>query len=136
MKRTAFVMMVITIIAKLFGFAGEIALSYFYGTSSISDAYLISLTIPSVIFSLIGVGISTGYIPIYSNIIKEKSVNYADRFTNNLISFLMVICFIIIIITLIFTEQIVGILASGFTGETLRLTILFTRIAILNLGFT
>jgi putative peptidoglycan lipid II flippase len=128
--------MIITIIAKLFGFAGEIALSYFYGTSSISDAYLISLTIPSVLFSLIGVGISTGYIPVYNNVIKEKGINHADRFTNNLISFLMTLCFIIITLTLIFTKQIVGILASGFTGETLRLTILFTRIAILNLGFT
>ena len=136
MKKTAFILMLITIISKIFGFVGEIALSYFYGASSISDAYLISLTIPSVIFSLIGVGIGTGYIPVYSNIIKEEGINKGHKFTNNLISFLMILCLILIVLTLSFTKGIVNLLASGFTGETLRLTIIFTRIAILSLGFS
>ena len=79
MKKTALILMFITIISKVFGFIGEIVLSYFYGASSISDAYLVSLTIPSVLFSLIGVGISTGYIPVYSSIIKEKGKDRGYR---------------------------------------------------------
>lgn len=62
MKTTAILLMIITIISKVLGFGREITLSYFYGASNISDAYLISLTIPLVIFSFIGIGISTGYI--------------------------------------------------------------------------
>lgn len=136
MKKTALILMFITIISKVFGFIGEIVLSYFYGASSISDAYLVSLTIPSVLFSLIGVGISTGYIPVYSSIIKEKGKDRGYRFTNNLISFLMIICLILIILTLSFTKEIVLLLASGFTGDTLKLAIAFTRIAILSVGFS
>jgi putative peptidoglycan lipid II flippase len=41
MKRTAFAIMIITVMSKLLGFAREIALSYFYGASTITDAYLI-----------------------------------------------------------------------------------------------
>lgn len=62
MKTIAILLMIITIISKVLGFGREITLSYFYGASNISDAYLISLTIPLVIFSFIGIGISTGYI--------------------------------------------------------------------------
>jgi len=68
MKKTALLLMIITIFSKIVGFGRELTLSYFYGASNISDAFLISLTIPNVIFSFIGTGISTGYIPLYSKI--------------------------------------------------------------------
>ncbi len=57
MKKTAIILMFITIISKLFGFGREIALSYIYGASNISDAYLISITIPSVVFGFVSIGI-------------------------------------------------------------------------------
>ena len=68
MKKTALIIMIVTIFSKVVGFGREITLSYFYGASNISDAFLISLTIPSAVFSFIGTGISTGYIPLYSKI--------------------------------------------------------------------
>jgi putative peptidoglycan lipid II flippase len=73
MKKTALVIMIITVISKLLGFGREILLSYFYGASGITDAYLVSLTIPGVIFSLIGVGIGTGFIPMFSRIRQQQS---------------------------------------------------------------
>lgn len=72
MKKTALIIMVLTIASKLIGFLRELTLSYFYGASDISDAYLIALTIPSVIFSFIGTGLVTSYIPLYSSIEQEK----------------------------------------------------------------
>lgn len=35
MKKTAIILMVLTIISKIFGFARELVLSYFYGASNI-----------------------------------------------------------------------------------------------------
>lgn len=136
MKKTAIILMLITIISKIFGFAREITLSYFYGASSISDAYLISITIPAAIFSFIGVGISTGYIPMYSNIESNYGIKESYRFTNNLINILLIICTIIVIIGLLFTEQIVKIFASGFEGETLALAVRFTKISLIGIYFS
>jgi len=48
MKKTALLLMIITILSKIMGFARDITLSYFYGASSITDAYLISITIPNI----------------------------------------------------------------------------------------
>lgn len=134
MKKTAILLMLITVISKIFGFFRDIVLSYFLGTSNISDAYLISLTIPVVIFSFIGKGIETGYIPLYSRI-ENQSHKKAINFTNNLINILLLITMIIATVIFIFTESIVRIFAYGFDEETLNLAVKFTKVTILGIFF-
>ncbi|WZL81007.1 murein biosynthesis integral membrane protein MurJ [Vallitaleaceae bacterium 9-2] len=128
MKKTAFIIIIITILSKIIGFARDIILSYFYGAQAITDAYLISKTIPSVMFMLIGTAIVTGFIPIYTDIEKNNGVRKADQFTSRLINFIFMFCLMIFIIVAIFTPQIVKLFASGFSGEILRMTVNFTRI--------
>lgn len=136
MKKTAVLIMIITIFSKLSGFARDLTLSYFYGASNISDAYLISTTIPGIIFGFIGAGISTGYIPIYSEIENDYGVKEGNEFTSNLINVLLIISTIIIAFGLLFTEQIVKLFASGFEENTLKLAVKFTRIGLLSIYFT
>lgn len=125
--------MILTVGTKILGFAREIILAYYYGASSLSDAYLISLTIPTVIFAFIGVGLKTTYIPIFSKIENEQGEEEANKFTNNIISLLLVISTFIILPVLIFTEPVVKLFASGFDGETLALASTFTQISILSI---
>lgn len=136
MKKTALLLIIITLASKVFGFIRELTLSYYYGTSNISDAYLIALTIPTVIFTFIGTAFSTGYIPMYSKVQKEKGESSADLFTNNLINILFVVFTIFIIAGFVFSPQIVRLFASGFEGDTLNLAIKFTQISIFGMYFT
>ncbi len=136
MKKTALILMVLTVISKVLGLLREVTLSYFYGTSNISDAYLISQTIPVVIFSFVGVGISTGYIPIYTNIEQKQSTEKANHYTNNLFNILVAICILIIIFGVIYARQIVALFASGFDRNTLNLAVFFTRISLISIIFT
>ena len=136
MKKIAILLMIITIFSKIFGFARDIILAYFYGASNISDAYLISLTIPIAIFSFIGRGISTGYIPMYSKIEQQYGEKEGNRYTNNLINILMCTCTIIVLFGLLFTGEIVKLFASGFEGDTLELAVRFTRISLIGIYFT
>ena len=84
MKKTALLVMIITILSKILGFGREMVLSYVYGASAITDAYLISQTIPGVVFGLIGIAIGTGFIPLYSRILNEHGRLEANKYTNNL----------------------------------------------------
>ena len=136
MKKTALLVMIITILSKILGFGREIILSYVYGASAVTDAYLISQTIPSVIFSFISVGIATGFIPFYSRILNEQGQLKANKYTNNLSSALLLLSSIIVVIVLLFTQPIVKIFASGFSGETLELAVGFTRISVFGVYFT
>ena len=79
MKKAALVVMIMTIISKALGFGRETVLSYVYGASAITDAYLISKTIPYVIFSFISAGIATAFLPMYSRILKERGSSEANE---------------------------------------------------------
>lgn len=136
MKKTAIALMIITIVSKLIGFIREITLSYFYGASGISDAYLIALTIPGVIFAFIGTGIATTYIPLYSNIVQEKGEPRANHFTNNIINFVLILCTLVVLLSLVFTVPLVKAFAVGFSGETLKLAVFFTRITLFGIYFS
>lgn len=129
-------LMVIVLLSKIIGFLRDISLSYFYGASNISDVYLIALTIPTVIIGIIGKGIYTGFIPMYTNIEIHEGLEKANQYTNNLVNFVMLLCSGIFLVGIIFTEPIVKLFAAGFTGQTLELAIVFSRITLVSLFFS
>lgn len=128
--------MLITILSKILGFGREITLSYIYGASGISDAYLIAIAIPGVVFGFIAAGLGAGYIPLYSKILQNEGEGQANKFTSNLINVLLIISMITVTIGLLFTDLIVRIFASGFEGETFILAVKFTKISLLAIFFT
>jgi len=136
MKKTAIIIIFLTIFTKLIGFGREIVLSYFYGASTISDAYLIALTIPQTIFAFIGVGIGTGYIPIFNEIEKQKGAKESDKFTNNLIGILLILSTLVVILGYLFAEPLVKLFASGFSGDILDMAIDFTRVSMFAVYFS
>ncbi|TWT07929.1 murein biosynthesis integral membrane protein MurJ [Planococcus sp. CPCC 101016] len=136
MKKAVLLIMILTIFSKFIGFFRDITLSYFYGASGVSDAYLISLTIPTVIFGFVATGISTGYIPMYSRIEEKEGERQSKAYTNNLLNILLVFATVVVILGLIFTEILVRLFASGFTGDILDLAVTFTRISIVGIYFT
>ena len=135
MKKIALILMILTVSSKIIGLFRDIILAYFYGASNVSDAYLISMTIPMVLVAFMWTGISKSYIPVYSTAEKEDSTRIADRMTNNVISFMLIICTCIILITQVYTKPIIKLFALGFEGETLQLTEVFTRISIFSIYF-
>ena len=135
MKKIVFSIMIITMISKIFGFGREMVLSYYFGASSVTDAYLISTSIPLIIFSLVGVGINSAFIPIFTTISEQESKERAFDFTTRLLVFLFIVCIFSYFIILIFTSPIVKVFASGFSGDILRLTVDYTRISALIIYF-
>ena len=128
--------MIITLLSKIFGFGRDITLSYFYGASNISDAYLISRTIPTVLFGFIGTSLITAYIPMLSKIELSSSKEAGHKYTSNLINILVVIIGLIFILVFTFAEGLVNIFASGFQGDTLNIAVSFTRISLMGMFFT
>ena len=136
MKKAIYNIMLITIIAKLFGFGREILLSYFFGAGGISDAYLTAQTIPGTIFQFVGTGLATSFIPVYMKAKLQENSKTADQFTNRVLTAVLVFSTVIIILVWQFAEPLIKVFASGFTGETLRQAALFLRIGIISLYFS
>ena len=134
MKKAVVFLTLFTLLSKTLGFLRDITLSYFFGASPISDAYLIALTIPDSIFSFVVTGLATGYIPISSRIIEDKKA--VNHFTSSLINLLFLICSVIVCICLFLAEPLVRLFAFGFDEETLQLAAKFLRVSIFSIYFT
>ena len=129
-------MVVFTLLAKMLGFVRELLLSYFFGATGMSDAYLISQTIPGTIFQFVGTGLTTCFIPVYYKVLREHDRDECDTFTNKVLTMVLSFSTVIMALVWLFTPVIVKIFASGFTGNTLEMAIVFTRIGICSLYFS
>ncbi|MGL5752566.1 MAG: murein biosynthesis integral membrane protein MurJ, partial [Paraclostridium sp.] len=128
-------LMLVTILAKILGFAREQVLSYAYGLGTYTDVYIMTMSIPNVIFATIGAALSTTFIPIYCDIDKKQGEEEAKKFTNNILSIVFIMCLLISILGIVFTEPLLKVFAFGFEGEKLALAIKFTRILIVSIVF-
>lgn len=134
--KTSYILMVITIISKVFGLIREKALAYFFGASLISDVFLVAFSIPMTLTNVISGATANGYIPIYNDIQEEDSIQEANRFTSNLANIIAIFTFIISIVGILFAKQLVSVMAIGFEGEKLDTAIYMTRVGMLSLCAT
>lgn len=63
---------------------------------------------------------------------KKKALN----FTNNVFNIVIAMCIVLAMLGFIFTEELVKVFAMGFEGQTLKVSIDFTRITIIGIVFT
>lgn len=136
MRNTVLFLMIISLFSKAIGFLREILLSYYYGTSEISDAYLTALIIPTVIFTFIGAALSTSFIPIYNEILKKESLKSANKFMNNLITTFFIASLILAVLGALNAQLLVNLFASGLTDRANELAVFFTQISIFGMIFT
>ena len=135
LKENTIVLMIIIIVAKVVGMFRDIVLANYFGTSSISDAYLIASAIPTLMFSLIGQGLSTAYLPMLNKVRQEKGEDAANTYSNNLSSIAVCLCAIIVLLLELFPKAFIKIFAVGFDSQTVDITLSFIRIAAFTLFF-
>lgn len=121
-NKNIFIVMLVTLAGKFLGFVVDALLAYKYGASYITDAYLIALSIPTIIFASIAGGINTSFIPIFTKIKSRSGLTDAYRFSNNVINVLAIIVIILISFLYFFKENLVLIFAPGFNIEAKILT--------------
>ncbi len=128
MGQTTIILIIITIISKIFGFVRESVMASVIGAGDLKSIYVTATTIPDLMTYTVIVGIVAAYIPIYTKISSEKGELSADDFTSKLINTLMVYGAITFFIIIIFAGPISKLFSPKLSGETLRLAKDFTRI--------
>lgn len=131
---TAVILGLCTILAKLSSFARDIVLSFAYGAGSTSDAYLVAASIPTVLFTGILTAIYTSYIPMYHEI-RVEDKEKINKYTSNVLNAVMVLAALVVIIFLLFRNEVVYLFAAGFEDETFNLTVTLSSISIFAILF-
>ena len=134
--KTAAMMAVLTLGMKILGFLREVLMAGFFGTSYIVDSYVMASAIPGILFAGIFTSVSVSYMPIFSRIVEEKGMEEGNRFTGEAITLASFIALVSAVLGFIFAEEVVAVLAKGFTGETATLTAFYLRITFFYVIFT
>lgn len=133
--KSTFIIMIVSLVSKLLGFVRDMLIANNFGVGMYTDAYNIAVTIPETIFTLVGLAISTAFLPMLSKIQAKKGKKEMYDFANNVINILFIVSLIFFVVTSIFSKEIVSILAKGFSEEALNLAVRLTKITLLNLLF-
>jgi putative peptidoglycan lipid II flippase len=128
--RSALIIIIITLISKLLGFVREMVIAAGFGASSSTDAYLIALTIPAVLFASCSRSVQTAFIPLFNEMLLKESKEEALKFSNSVINIVSLSLFLISGCAFIFMPQITMLLSPGFKGEIYHLAIILARIMI------
>jgi putative peptidoglycan lipid II flippase len=133
--KATFIVMLMTILSRVIGFGRDILAAYNFGVEGSYDIYVASVAIPESVFMIVGLAISTTFIPMLSEIKHNKSKEEMFSFANNVINILSILSIFVIILGLIFTKEIVNIFVPNFSNEQMELTIFLTRITLINIIF-
>jgi len=133
--KATFIVMVMTILSRVIGFGRDILAAYHFGVEGSYDIYVASVAIPESVFMIVGLAISTTFIPMLSEIKHNKSKEEMFSFANNVINILSILSIFVIILGLIFTKEIINIFVPNFSNEKMELTIFLTRITLINVIF-
>jgi putative peptidoglycan lipid II flippase len=104
----------------ILGFAMQLLVAYYFGTSMERDAYFAAIIIPVYLTSIMNV-IGMIFLPIYVDIVAKHSESEADGFFHNTLSMFAVIIVIIIIAIAIFAHNVLKVTAPGFENEQMML---------------
>lgn len=124
--KTAIVLAAIALLGKVFGFVRELLLANYFGTDSVIDIYIMSITIPTILFGFLP-ALGIGYTPLFFEIQGEKKKN---SFTNNVLCLSILFALLCVSLTYVFSEEIVHIVASGFSAGALAQTVSFLKVTI------
>lgn len=131
--KSAVLLMILTVVGKFFGFAREMTQAYFFGATVYTDAYLVAMTIPSVLFLSVSGAINNVFIPVYDNFRsqgRDKALFW--KFTLTCI----VLCFFVFIIPVLLNSSLAArIFAPEFSDEAIALAAGMLRILIFIIFF-
>lgn len=134
-KQNTVIVMAVIIVSKLIGMLRDVVLANYYGTSNISDAYLIAASIPTALFYFVAHSMSTAFLPVYNKVVVRSGEKEALKYMNNLLCVALVICAILVTLLLIFPHIVVKLFAAGFDAETTTLAVRMIRICASGLFF-
>ena len=130
--RSAIVVMLASLVSRFLGYFRDVIIYAQIGQNSFTDAYNAAFKIPDAIYTfLVGGALAAAFIPVISSYIAKGQKDEVWHFTNVVINVIALMLLILTTLAFIFAPQLVGIYVSGFDAPTMELTVVLTRIMLL-----
>jgi len=119
--------MVLTALARCFGFLRETFAGGILGTSYIADAFNVAISVPNILFANIGAAIGTTFIPLYIGA-REKGAQKSLDFANRVFMLVLWLGLLISILSAVFARPLLSVIAFGFNEQTMEIAVRIGRV--------
>lgn len=120
---------------KVFGIIRNVFIARYLGDTGVADAFNAATRIPNLLQNLFGEGaLSASFIPVYSRLRAEGKDEEAGVVAGGVLVTLALVIGALVALGMVFTPQLLPILAGGLKGETRALAIDFVRIVFPGIG--
>ncbi|MBP9827450.1 murein biosynthesis integral membrane protein MurJ [Candidatus Saccharibacteria bacterium] len=120
------------LLSRILGLVRDRLLASNFGLSPQADAYAAAFRIPDLLFTLLVSGaFAVSFIPVFVGYLEKKKIDEAWEIASVVLNLLVLLTLALGIVTFIFTEPLVRIIAPGFDAERFTLTVNLTRIMLL-----
>lgn len=111
-----------TVLSQLLGLFKYRILVSLFGASDALGVFFAAFRIPDFIFQVVIAGaLSTSFIPVFSEYVTHGKRREADSFTSSLLTFGVIFYAVVSLIIIVFSYQLVSMIAPGFSPSELRL---------------
>lgn len=120
-----------TMVSRVLGLARESVFAYLFGAGFATDAFNVAFRIPNFFRDLFAESaLSAAFVPAFVRSLDQEKREATWRFATNMLSALVLGVGLLVVAGLVFTPQVVRVVAMGFVDEPekLELTIRLTRL--------
>ena len=128
LAKAAGILACLTVVSKVLGFIREASLAAVFGATAVTDAYLVAQTIPTLLFATISSALTTTFIPVYSHIRENDGQEAAFGFAGNVMWAALGLGLVFVVTGEILADPLVRLVAPGFGGSVVDLTVYLSRI--------
>jgi putative peptidoglycan lipid II flippase len=107
-----------TLLSRLTGFLRDIMLAAILGAGPTADAFFVAFRLPNHFRAIFAEGaFNAAFIPAYARIRTQGGAEAAKAFGDRIFTLLVEVQVILLVLALLFTPQVIEILAPGFSRE-------------------
>lgn len=123
------VVFVFTGLSKVIGFIKESQIAKTFGATYLTDAYSVALQIPTLIFEVLGVAITTCFIPVASIVYASDGKRKFYDFARLILTITFLLATVLFVLTYFAGDKLISILAPGFSGDQFAATFEMVKIS-------
>ncbi|HEY8579270.1 MAG TPA: murein biosynthesis integral membrane protein MurJ, partial [Beijerinckiaceae bacterium] len=120
-----------TLLSRVTGFARDVVLGATLGAGMLADAFTVALRLPNHFRAIFGEGaFNAAYVPAYARVLETEGGETAKAFSAQLFTLLLGSQVVLLALALVFTRELIGLLAPGLLDDPEKLAhaLLMTRI--------
>jgi len=120
-----------TLLSRVTGFARDVMLAAVLGAGPVADAFFVALRLPNHFRAIFAEGaFNAAFVPAYARIREQGGAEKARVFADQIFTMLIAVQVVLLAVALVFTPQLVSLLAPGFNKDPERyaLAVELTRI--------